>query len=161
MFKKLIGFCVLAGVLLTTVGCSDNDNQHPNYGYGYTDYDPYSSRYYRQDRYWNYRSNRHQVHCVYDDHHSRYMMRKYRDYNYRDESCTQVNNFITKYNNYNFSPYYMTSGCPTGYHPVYYGYSLFCSPAAYYRSWNNYISYNPYMSFSAWWLGIGLYLAFN
>lgn len=172
MFKKLVGLFLLASVCVATVGCSDNDTQqHPNYGYGYADYDPYSSRYYRQDRYWNYRSERHQVHCVYDDNHSRYLMRKYRDYSYRNESCADVNNFINTYNNYtyngysynyNFNPYYITSGCPTGYTPVYYGYSLICSPYQYYNAWNNYISTNSYLNFYSWWtlFGIGLFLSF-
>ncbi|MCH2532935.1 MAG: hypothetical protein MK008_00665 [Bdellovibrionales bacterium] len=164
MFKKLVGLFLLASVCVATVGCSDNDTQqHPNYGYGhgYADYDPYSSRYYRQDRYWDYRSERHQVHCVYDDSHSRYLMRKYRDYRYQNESCSNVNNFITTYNNYGFSPYYISSGCPTGYNAVYYGYSLFCAPWNYYNAWNTYNYNNSYLGFYSWWLGVGLYLAFN
>lgn len=160
MFKKLSALFILFSVLLTVISCSDNKNQHQNYGYSAYDYDPYSSHYYNQDRYYDYRSERHQIDCVYDDNYSSYKMRKYRDYNYSNQSCSKVNNFVTNYNNYGFTPYYMTSGCPTGYYQVYYGYSLFCSPANYYNYYNNYISTNAYIGFGAWWLAVGLYLSF-
>lgn len=156
MLKKISAILLLSSVLVTAISCSDSDNNHhSNYGYNsYTDYDPYAARYYRQDRYWSHGSYaRHQVDCVYDDQYNRYVMRKYQGHSYDNRSCKTINNFITNnnyYSNYGFTPYYISTGCPTSYYPVYYGYSLFCSPQYYYNQWNSYIGLYGYLGFFAW-----------
>ena len=154
MFKVFLSMVLVASFMLT--GCSKNSNSnYPHHGYTYN---PYNSYYYTQSRYYNYRSHRRPVHCVYDNNMQSYVLRKYQNSHYNNISCTQVNNFITNYNSYGFYPYYITSGCPLGYSQVYYGYSLVCAPANYYNRWYSYINTNPYLSFFNWWLGFGIYL---